>query len=68
MTPEDFLRSFTPGVMQPRKYGLDSYKIYQPEVEAQVQVFRHEKHLLQVGREWTDQLQRLSVSDDSVVK
>ncbi|KAK6053292.1 EF hand [Cooperia oncophora] len=31
MTPEDFLRSFTPGVMQPRKYGLDSYKIYQPE-------------------------------------
>ncbi|WKY03671.1 hypothetical protein Q1695_004989 [Nippostrongylus brasiliensis] len=31
MTPEDFLRSFTPGVMQPRKYGLDSFKIYQPE-------------------------------------
>ncbi|KHJ87328.1 EF hand, partial [Oesophagostomum dentatum] len=31
MTPEDFLRSFTPGVMQPRRYGLDSYKIYQPE-------------------------------------
>ncbi|KAK6747790.1 hypothetical protein RB195_000779 [Necator americanus] len=31
MTPEDFLRSFTPGVMQPRKYGLDSYKIYQPD-------------------------------------
>ncbi|KJH51034.1 EF hand [Dictyocaulus viviparus] len=30
MTPEDFLRSFTPGIMQPRKYGLDSYRIYQP--------------------------------------
>ncbi|KAE9421514.1 hypothetical protein Angca_004781, partial [Angiostrongylus cantonensis] len=31
MTPEDFLRSLTPGVMQPRKYGLDSYKTYQPD-------------------------------------
>ncbi|CAI5447112.1 unnamed protein product [Caenorhabditis angaria] len=31
MTPEDFLRSFTPGVMQPRRWGLDSFKIYQPE-------------------------------------
>ncbi|CAK5081776.1 unnamed protein product [Meloidogyne enterolobii] len=27
MTPEDFVRSLTPGVMQPRKYGLDKYKI-----------------------------------------
>uniref|UniRef100_A0A1I7WMJ9 UBX domain-containing protein n=1 Tax=Heterorhabditis bacteriophora TaxID=37862 RepID=A0A1I7WMJ9_HETBA len=32
MTPEDFLRSFTPGVMQPRKLGLDSFQVYQPEV------------------------------------
>uniref|UniRef100_A0A0K0DKC2 Calcium uptake protein 1 homolog, mitochondrial n=1 Tax=Angiostrongylus cantonensis TaxID=6313 RepID=A0A0K0DKC2_ANGCA len=31
MTPEDFLRSLTPGVIQPRKYGLDSYKTYQPD-------------------------------------
>ncbi|KAJ1358950.1 Calcium uptake protein 1, mitochondrial [Parelaphostrongylus tenuis] len=31
MTPEDFLRSITPGVMQPRKYGLDSFKIYHPD-------------------------------------
>ncbi|CAB3409980.1 unnamed protein product [Caenorhabditis bovis] len=31
MTPEDFLRSFTPGVMQPRKWGLDSFKVYNPE-------------------------------------
>ena len=33
MTPEDFLRSFTPGVMQPRRWGLDSFKVYQPEVK-----------------------------------
>ncbi|CAI2351448.1 unnamed protein product [Caenorhabditis sp. 36 PRJEB53466] len=31
MTPEDFLRSFTPGVMQPRRWGLDSFKSYNPE-------------------------------------
>lgn len=30
MTPEDFVRSFTPGVMQPRKYGLDKFKLYDP--------------------------------------
>ncbi|GMT25072.1 hypothetical protein PFISCL1PPCAC_16369, partial [Pristionchus fissidentatus] len=30
MTPEDFVRSFTPGVMQPRKYGLDKFKVYDP--------------------------------------
>ncbi|CAD6192737.1 unnamed protein product [Caenorhabditis auriculariae] len=36
MTPEDFLRSFTPGVMQPRRWGLDSFKVYQPE--------KHQKH------------------------
>ena len=28
MTPEDFVRSLTPGVMQPRRYGLDKYKQY----------------------------------------
>ncbi|KAL7076102.1 hypothetical protein ACQ4LE_004776 [Meloidogyne hapla] len=28
MKPEDFVRSLTPGVMQPRKYGLDKYKIF----------------------------------------
>ncbi|KAF7638595.1 hypothetical protein Mgra_00001973 [Meloidogyne graminicola] len=27
MTPEDFVRSLTPGVIQPRKYGLDKYKV-----------------------------------------
>ncbi|CAI4222118.1 unnamed protein product [Auanema sp. JU1783] len=31
MLPEDFLRSLTPGVMQPRRLGLDSYRVYQPE-------------------------------------
>ncbi|CAJ0932721.1 unnamed protein product, partial [Mesorhabditis belari] len=31
MTPEDFVRSFTPGVMQPRKYCLDRFKVYDPE-------------------------------------
>ncbi|CAD5214042.1 unnamed protein product [Bursaphelenchus xylophilus] len=30
MTPEDFVRSLTPGVMQPRRYGLDMYKVYHP--------------------------------------
>uniref|UniRef100_A0A914HYR6 EF-hand domain-containing protein n=1 Tax=Globodera rostochiensis TaxID=31243 RepID=A0A914HYR6_GLORO len=28
MTPEDFVRSLTPGVMQPRRYGLDKYKMF----------------------------------------
>ncbi|EFO93177.1 hypothetical protein CRE_10282 [Caenorhabditis remanei] len=36
MTPEDFLRSFTPGVMQPRRWGLDSFKAYNPE--------KHKRH------------------------
>ncbi|CCF23405.1 Calcium uptake protein 1 homolog, mitochondrial [Caenorhabditis elegans] len=36
MTPEDFLRSFTPGVMQPRRWGLDSFKNYNPE--------KHKRH------------------------
>lgn len=26
MTPQDFLRSITPGIMQPQGYGLDHYK------------------------------------------
>ncbi|OQR66844.1 calcium uptake protein 1 -like protein, partial [Tropilaelaps mercedesae] len=26
MTPQDFLRSITPGIMQPQGYGLDQYK------------------------------------------
>jgi hypothetical protein len=32
MTPEDFVRSLTPGVMQPRRYGLDKFKTYNPRV------------------------------------
>lgn len=28
MTPEDFVRCLTPGVMQPRRYGLDKFKLY----------------------------------------
>uniref|UniRef100_A0AC35U546 Calcium uniporter protein n=1 Tax=Rhabditophanes sp. KR3021 TaxID=114890 RepID=A0AC35U546_9BILA len=31
MTPEDFVRSLTPGVMQPRNLGLDKYKLYYPD-------------------------------------
>jgi hypothetical protein len=30
MTPEDFVRSLTPGVMQPRRWGLDKFKAYDP--------------------------------------
>lgn len=30
MTPEDFVRSLTPGVMQPRNLGLDKFKIFNP--------------------------------------
>lgn len=30
MTPEDFVRSLTPGVMQPRNLGLDKFKIFDP--------------------------------------
>uniref|UniRef100_A0A0N4U0Y3 Calcium uptake protein 1 homolog, mitochondrial n=1 Tax=Dracunculus medinensis TaxID=318479 RepID=A0A0N4U0Y3_DRAME len=29
MTPEDFVRSITPGIMQPRNLGLDQYKTYE---------------------------------------
>lgn len=32
MTPEDFVRSLTPGVMQPRRYGLDKFKNYRKGV------------------------------------
>jgi len=31
MTPEDFVRSLTPGVMQPRRWGLDKFKVYDPK-------------------------------------
>ncbi|KAK0407806.1 hypothetical protein QR680_003604 [Steinernema hermaphroditum] len=31
MTPEDFVRSLTPGVMQPRNLGLDKFKVYHPD-------------------------------------
>jgi len=30
MTPEDFVRSLTPGVMQPRNLGLDKFKVFDP--------------------------------------
>ncbi|KAI6231390.1 hypothetical protein M3Y95_00376400 [Aphelenchoides besseyi] len=30
MTPEDFVRSLTPGVMQPRRWGLDKFKVFRP--------------------------------------
>ncbi|VDN20661.1 unnamed protein product [Gongylonema pulchrum] len=30
MTPEDFVRSLTPGIMQPRGLELDKFKIYDP--------------------------------------
>uniref|UniRef100_A0A915EAL3 EF-hand domain-containing protein n=1 Tax=Ditylenchus dipsaci TaxID=166011 RepID=A0A915EAL3_9BILA len=30
MTPTDFVRSLTPGVMQPRHYGLDKFKNFNP--------------------------------------
>ncbi|VDM46499.1 unnamed protein product [Toxocara canis] len=32
MTPEDFVRSITPGVMQPRNLGLDQFRVYDPAV------------------------------------
>ena len=31
MTPEDFVRSITPGMKQPEGLGLDSFKRYNPE-------------------------------------
>ena len=30
MTPEDFLRSLTPGMMQPQGLGLDQFKKFDP--------------------------------------
>lgn len=32
MTPDDFLRSMTPGIKQPDGFGLDQYKKYDPKV------------------------------------
>ena len=32
MTPRDFVRALTPNVLQPRKYGLDKFKIYKAGV------------------------------------
>lgn len=32
MTPDDFLRSMTPGIKQPDGLGLDQYKKYDPKV------------------------------------
>ncbi|CAG0920089.1 unnamed protein product [Notodromas monacha] len=34
MTPEDFLRSITPGVMQPDGLGLDQFRKFDPRVDA----------------------------------
>ncbi|KAG1658554.1 Calcium uptake protein 1, mitochondrial [Nymphon striatum] len=36
MTPNDFLRSITPGAKQPEGYGLDQFKKYDPRVESSV--------------------------------
>ncbi|KAK4467535.1 hypothetical protein MN116_008898 [Schistosoma mekongi] len=33
MTPEDFLRSITPGIKQPDGLDLDSFKRYDPKSE-----------------------------------
>jgi len=33
MTPDDFLRSMTPGIKQPDGLGLDQYKKYDPQVQ-----------------------------------
>lgn len=33
MTPDDFLRSMTPGIKQPDGLGLDQYKKYDPKVQ-----------------------------------
>ena len=31
MTPEDFLRSLTPGMIQPQGLGLDQFRKFDPE-------------------------------------
>uniref|UniRef100_T1HB43 Uncharacterized protein n=1 Tax=Rhodnius prolixus TaxID=13249 RepID=T1HB43_RHOPR len=36
MTPDDFLRSMTPGIKQPDGLGLDQYKRYDPKVSGKV--------------------------------
>ncbi|KAJ8978436.1 hypothetical protein NQ317_019675 [Molorchus minor] len=35
MTPDDFLRSMTPGLKQPDGFGLDQYKRYDPKTVQQ---------------------------------
>ena len=32
MTPDDFVRSISPGMMQPEGLGLDKFRVYDPEV------------------------------------
>ena len=39
MTPEDFLRSITPGQKQPEKFGLDKFKVNQ-KIEPQIKVLK----------------------------
>lgn len=36
MTPEDFLRSITPGIKQPDGLDLDSFKRYDPKVSYKI--------------------------------
>jgi hypothetical protein len=67
MTPEDFVRSLTPGVMQPRRWGLDKFKVYNPGVRfihiahqsifsGSHQLFLEENDLLLDGKGRADQL------------
>lgn len=39
MTPDDFLRSMTPGIKQPDGLGLDQYKKYDPKVQNQYFIY-----------------------------
>ena len=39
MTPEDFVRSITPGMIQPQEYGLDLFRTVTIEVKLTVPTF-----------------------------
>ena len=46
MTPDDFMRSITPGVIQPKGLGLDRFRNLTVEVgQSAVVVLKHKKHV-----------------------
>lgn len=48
MTPEDFVRSISPGELQPEGLGLDHFKTFDKEVCLIFPLFNHVKNLIKI--------------------